>query len=267
MMCIADVIGTDADNFDARVGQGAYELLDSGDALADGEDAQAIQHGIQEGVAFEDLGTDKKVALLGDDRWAFPIPLVRENGRWRFELASARDELLNRRIGGNELMTIATLREYVDAQREYFAEERDGNPHAYAGWLVSSDGQHDGLYWPDVEGEPESPFGPMLVSAACEDVEGSQGQRMPFHGYYFRTLRAQGLHAPGGAKSYIDDEGLMTGGFALLAWPKDAGTGVMTFQVNQCGIVFQKNLGPDSAKLAAEILAYDPDETWVATAD
>jgi Protein of unknown function (DUF2950) len=268
MMCIAEVIGTDQQSIDHCVGKGAYELLDSGDVAADREDAEAIKQRIQEGVTFEDVGHEKKVALLGDEHWAFPIPLLHEDARWRFELVSAREEVLNRCIGGNELMTIATMREYVDAQREYIAEGRDGNPRAYARRLVSCDGKHDGLYWPSAVGEPESPFGPRVAGAACEEDTGDRGKRLPFHGYYFRTLYAQGESAPGGAKNYADDKGLMTGGFALIAWPAKYGkSGVMTFQVNRAGIVFQKNLGADTEKQAGQIHAYNPDNTWVATAD
>lgn len=268
MLRFAEVAGTDAQSIDDCLGPGAHELLESGDEAADREDALAIQQAIQQGMTFDDLGSDRKVALLGDEHWPFPIALVHENAGWRFDLESAREELLDRRIGSDELMTIATLREYVEAQREYRAEGRDGNSPAYAHRLISAEGKRDGLYWPTAEGEPESPFGPMVAAAACEEGKGDEGQRQPFHGYYFRTLCAQGQHAPGGAKNFVDGKGLMTGGCALLAWPAHYGsTGVMTFEVSHDGIVFQKNLGADTEKLAPAIQAYDPDDTWDPAAD
>jgi hypothetical protein len=263
MLRFAEVAGTDAQSIDACLGPGAHEMLESGDAAADREDALEIQRAIQQGVTFEDLDSDRKVALLGDQHWPFPIALVHEDAGWRFDLAAAREELLDRHIGSNELMTIATLHQYVDAQREYRAEERDGNSPAYARRLISCDGKRDGLYWPTADDEPQSPFGPMVAQAACEEEKADGGQRLPFHGYYFKTLCAQGKHASGGAKNYVDDKGLMTGGCALLAWPAHYGsTGVMTFEVSQVGIVFQKDLGADTEKLAPAIQSYDPDDTW-----
>ena len=156
----------------------------------------------------------------------------------------------------------------MQAQRDYFAAEHDGTSEVYAQRLVSRAGKHDGLYWPSADGDAESPFGPMLSGAACEGDVVTEVAKQPFHGYYFRTLCAQGAHAPGGSKSFLDEKGLMSGGFAMLAWPDKYGnSGVMTFQVNEAGVVFQKDLGPETEKLALKIQAYDPDDSWSATTD
>jgi hypothetical protein len=194
---------------------------------------------------------------------------VRAGGGWRFDVEAGLEELENRRIGRNELLTLATLHEFVEAQREYRSTGRDGNPPAYAQGLFSSGGKHDGLYWPAAPDEPESPLGPLVAAAAAEGYQQQDGAGpTPFHGYFYRLLRAQGPSAPGGARSYLDGRGLLTGGFALLAWPaKHGNSGIMTFQVNQQGLVFQKDLGPDTAAAAARITCYAPDESWDPTGD
>jgi hypothetical protein len=206
--------------------------------------------------------------LLGNDAWPFPVPLVREAGAWRFDVEAGIEELTNRRIGRNELSTLATLHEYVDAQREYASTGRDGNPPCYARSLLSSEGKHDGLYWPTAEGEPESPFGSFVASAANEGYTRRDAGPVAYHGYFYRSLERQGAHAPGGAKSYVDEKGLMSRGFALLAWPAKYGnSGVMTFVVGRNGIVFQRDLGEDTESAAAAIAAFDPDEIWTPTSD
>jgi hypothetical protein len=251
---------------DEVFGAGALELFDSGDPDADREDAQRVGAMIQQKVAFEDLDEKTKIALLGDDAWPFSIPLVLENGRWRFDTAAGRDELLTRRIGRNELLVLASLHAYVDAQREYFAKPQEGKPAAYARRFISSEGAKDGLYWPTAEGEEESPLGPLVADAATEHA-GEPGP-VPFNGYYFRILEGQGKHAPRGELSYLDDHGAMTKGFAALAWPAKYGnSGVMSFLVNQQGLIFQKDLGEDTEKVVATITAYDPDESWDPTPD
>jgi hypothetical protein len=242
-------------------------MFQSGDPEADREDVLRVKALIQEKVAFEDGPEGEKIALLGGEAWPFPIPLVLVEGRWRFDTGAGREELLNRRIGRNELLTLESLREYVDAQREYHSQGRDGNPPAYARRFLSSEGRRDGLYWPAAEGEPESPLGPLLADAEVEDRTRSEGPD-PYPGYFFRILEGQGASAPGGEHSYLDGQGLMTGGFAALAWPAKYGNaGVMTFQVNHQGIVFQKDLGPETEAVVAGIQAYAPDETWQPTGD
>jgi hypothetical protein len=154
----------------------------------------------------------------------------------------------------------------VDAQREYFSQPRDGKPPAYARRFWSSEGTHDGLYWPTAEGEPESPLGPLLAEA--EAARDPRAAPQPFHGYQFRILEAQGKNAPGGERSYLDEQGAMTKGFAAIAWPAKYGNaGIMTFQVNQQGVIFQKDLGAETDSIVAGTTAYDPDASWAPDPD
>ena len=270
MYALAGVIGTgNTPEAEEILGVGGPELLRSGDEVADRADAEHVQESIRERLTFENHGADTKVALIGREAWPFPIPLVKDDGRWRFDLAAGVEEVANRRVGRNELSTIATLHAYVDAQHEYVSVGRDGLPPAYASKVLSTPGKHDGLHWETAEGEPESPLGP-LVAAATEEgylAEGGEGGN-PYHGYRFRLLTRQGVNAPGGAKDYVDEKGLMTRGFAMLAWPaKYESSGVMTFVVGPQGIVFQKDLGPDTDKAVTSVSAFDPDESWDPTGD
>jgi hypothetical protein len=197
--------------------------------------------------------------ILGDEAWPFPIPLVREAGGWRFDTATGAEEILNRRIGRNELAAIEVLRAYVQAQREYAAMPRDGTRvRKFAQRIRSTPGKQDGLYWdaPAGSGEEVSPFGPLLPDAA------SRQPGDPYDGYYFRILTRQGPAAPGGAYSYIIN-GNMVAGFAMIAYPAKYGnTGIMTFMVSHYGTVYQKDLGPKTAQRAAAIREYNPDSTW-----
>jgi hypothetical protein len=208
---------------------------------------------------------------VGDDRWPFPIPLVKRDGKWLFDTEAGKDELLNRRIGRNELMTLSAVRAYVDAQREYAAKDRDGDEVLeFAQKIVSASGKKDGLYWdPEFDGEL-SPLGPLAAKAQSEGYAKSRKEDAapePFHGYYYKILTAQAKSAPGGKYSYIINQNMIAG-FALVAWPASYGeTGVMTFLVNQQGRVYQKDLGPDTAKVAAKVKAYDPDKTWAVSPD
>ena len=196
------------------------------------------------------------MALFGDQAWPFPIPLAKTGERWRFDTEAGRQELLNRRIGFNELATLSSLHAYVDAQFEYYAQGRDGNPPAFAQRVRSAEGKQDGLYWATAEDEDPSPLGDLLAGAAALESP----EPKPFQGYEYRILKGQGKSAPGGERSYLNDKGLMTGGFAAIAWPAKYGnSGVMTFMVNARDIVFQKDLGPETAQLAAAITTFDPD--------
>ena len=250
------------------LGPGEFSLLRSGDDVADREDIDDLRALIQEKVAFEDVDEDCKLAILGNDKWEMPIPLVREDGRWRFDVAAGREEVVNRRVGRNELSTIATMRELVEAQREYASAARDGKAGAFAPRFVSSEGKHDGLYWPVAEGEEPSPLGPLVADAADEGYDAAAAKPMPYHGYLYRLLAEQGPSAPGGARNYKDAEGRLTQGFAYVAWPVSYGdSGVMTFVVNRMGIVFQRDLGADTMKTVAAMKAYDPDANWSPTVD
>lgn len=266
---LANAIGThDQERAERLLGADGYEMLQSGDEVADREDALRVQQYIREKLGFEERGPDTRIALLGKEGWPFPIPLVRESGGWQFDVEAGAEEIANRRIGRNELSTIATMHAYVDAQREYASEEHDGQPCAFARTIFSSEGKHDGLYWPTAEGGPESPLGPLVAEAAGEGYKHEEGQVLPFHGYYYRVLFEQGKSAPGGAKKFVDGQGRMTGGFALLAWPAKHGmSGVMSFVVGTQGIVYQKDLGEDSEAAAAKLTAFDPDASWDPTGD
>ncbi len=204
---------------------------------------------------------------LGADAWPFPIPLVSTNGQWKFDTEAGRQEILNRRIGRNELGAIDVCRAYANAQREYAAKDQDGDEVLeYAQRLRSTPGKHDGLYWPLRAGDEQSPLGPLIAAARVEGYR-KQARIMteapaPYHGYYFKILTRQGKHAPGGKYDYIIN-GHMIAGFALVAWPAEWGnSGVMTFIVSQQGKIYQKNLGSKTATLAKAMTRYEPDSGW-----
>jgi len=215
---------------------------------------------------------DKCVLEVGTNSWPFPVPIVKRNDRWFFDTAAGKDEILNRHIGKNELATLESVRAYVEAQREYASKDREGGEVLkYAQKFSSTPGKKDGLYWPpDLDGEI-SPLGPHVAQAQAQGYfAGSKAQGAapePFHGYFFKILTRQGKHAPGGKYDYIIN-GNMIGGFALVAWPAEYGeTGIMTFIVNQQGRVYQKDLGPQTAKTVGKMKAYDPDTTWSVSPD
>jgi hypothetical protein len=248
----------DRDAAEELLGAGGFELLRSGDDVADKQDLEHVLELARERSVFEEVSPDHKLALLGEDAWVFPIPIVREDGVWSFDVEAGREEILNRRVGRNELSTLATLRVLVAAQRDYAAQSDGGT---YAMRMLSSEGQRDGLYWPVAEDEPESPLGPFVADAF--EAGYRREQPIPYHGYCYRVLTEQGASAPGGARSYLDDKGQLRSGFGVLAWPATYGnSGVMTFVVNQQGIVFERDLGADTEKTAGSIKAYDPDESW-----
>jgi hypothetical protein len=265
MQAVAELIGSgDAQRRNAIFGEDSEGSFASGDDVADQTDAARVKAMIQEKVAFEDGEDGSKLALLGKDGWPFPIPIVPRGDRWGFDPEAGLEEINNRRVGHNELSTIATLRALVEAQREYASIGRDGNPPAYAAQWRSTPGRHDGLYWEAGEGEPESPLGPLVAEAGRAGYRRSEdGEPQPYHGYLFRLLTKQGRSAPGGERSYTDGKGLLRRGFGVLAWPARYGnSGIMTFQVNQQGIVFQKDLGEATEEAAAAIDAYSPDASW-----
>lgn len=214
---------------------------------------------------MEGVGTDKTVLYVGKEDWPFPIPLVKKQGSWRFDTNEGRQELLARRIGRNELSVIQVCLTYVDAQREYALKDRDGDGLlAYAQKFASSPGKKDGLYWEAKEGDEQSPLGPLFAAAQKLGYTAKKpaGKPLPYHGYYYRILKAQGKNAPGGAYDYVV-KGKMIGGFALVAYPAQYGSsGIMTFIVNHEGVVYQKNLGQDTEKTAQAMKLFDPDRTW-----
>ena len=222
---------------------------------------------------FTELATQANhtvVIHLGGKHWPFPIPLAMTNGQWVFDTSAGKEEILDRRIGHNELSAIEVCGAYVQAQREYASKDRAGNGvMEYAQRLRSSHGTRDGLYWETAPGEEQSPFGPLVARAQDEGYSrpllrepGGSGGCSPFHGYIFRILKKQGRDAPGGKYDYVVN-GHMVAGFGLLAYPVEWGnSGVMTFIVNQQGKVYQKDLGEHTADLAPRLDEYNPDATW-----
>jgi hypothetical protein len=212
-----------------------------------------------------DDGPSRKTLVIGNEDWPFPVPLVKAADGWRFDTAAGKEEILARRIGRNELSVIATCRAYVTAQKRYAQQGHDGKPAGlYAMAIASDPGKQNGLYWPVTRGQKPSPLGETLAQAAGERraVNAGSGQPSPFQGYYFKILTSQGPSATGGSRNYIVD-GVMSGGFALVARPAQyAVTGVMTFVVNQDGVVFEKDLGSETGAIAGKLTAYDPDKTW-----
>lgn len=246
------------------LGQEARAVVESGDAVEDANTRNAFVALYDATHRWESDAETSATLLVGDDDWPFPFPLVREAEGWRFDTSNGVEEILNRRIGDNELAAIQASLAYLDAQREYYWWNPQGEPLLhYAGNLVSTDERKDGLYW-DAEGdEAPSPLGALFAAARAEGyLVDAEVRPVPYYGYHFRILKAQGERAAGGAYDYVVD-GLMIGGFALVAYPAEYGsTGVMTFIVNHDGVVFSKNLGPDTAKLATEMASFDPDESW-----
>jgi len=206
---------------------------------------------------------DRRVLVIGDEAWPVPIPIVRTADRWRFATEEGVDEIVNRRIGGNERNAIYVLRAYIDAQRAYAAQDRDGDGVLqYAQKLASAPGKHDGLYWPadDAKGEEASPFGPLIAESAPYLKGHAAGDA--YRGYHFRILTRQGKNAPGGAYNYIIN-GRMIAGFAMVAYPAEYGTsGVMTFVVSHNGKVYEKDLGKDSTAIGAKISTFDLGAGW-----
>jgi len=216
------------------------------------------------------VGDKTKLTLeVGAGQWPFPIPLVKRAEGWQFDIAAGREEILNRRIGRNELSVLRVCRAYVQAQREYASKDRDGDEVLeFASKIASSPEKTDGLYWPlELNGET-SPLGPLVAYAQAEGYSRKTAdESQPVHGYFFKLLTSQGKHAPGGKYDYTIN-GNMIGGFALVAWPAEYGdSGVMTFIVNQQGRVYQKDLGTGTAKAVRKLNAYDPDRTWQLSAD
>ena len=240
-------------------------LVSSGDDVADRNAAQRFVAEYDKAHRLEG-GGGKVVLYVGADDFPFPIPLVPDGPSWRWDTDGGREEILSRRIGRNELSVIQVCLAYVDAQREYYAQShtRDGILE-YAQRIASNPGKRDGLYWPTKSEEPPSPLGPLVTRAQAEGYargSGSASGRVPFHGYLYRILLRQGPHAPDGAYDYVV-RGHMIGGFGLLAYPAVYGSsGVMTFIVNHDGVVYQKDFGPATSRVAAAIQSFDPDGTW-----
>lgn len=250
----------------AVVGPGSGDWLFSGDKVADTNDWKKFLASYDEKHALEAKDT-RAILNVGNDSWPFPAPIVKHGDKWSFDANAGREEILNRRIGGNELDTMQTLLAIVDAQREYAASDADGNGFAdYAKRFISTPGKKDGLYWADAPGQPQSPLGPLVAEAAKEgygkNVNNPAHQQQAFHGYYYKLLTSQGKDAAGGAYDYMVGDKLL-GGFAIVAWPaRYRVSGVTAFIVNHDGVVYEKDLGANGAAIASAMTRYNPDATW-----
>jgi hypothetical protein len=249
----------------AIFGPKGKELVSSGDKVADETGRGHFMKAYEEMNKLVNENDTKVILHVGNGDWPFPIPVVKKGEHWLFDTVAGREEVLNRRIGRNELNAIQVCLAYVDGQREYVLKDRDGDKVLeYAQRLISKKEEKNGLYWEANEGEPQSPLGPLIAKAAKEGYSGERpvGRRSPYHGYYYRILKSQGKSARGGEYDYVVN-GKMIGGFALVAYPAEYGnSGIMTFIVNQDGVVYQKNLGEDTEKIAPAMKKFDPDKTW-----
>jgi len=248
----------------AVLGPGSGTLIYTGDKVADAATRDTFVAAYDKSMKLERDGEAKATLLLGENDYPFPFPVVKTAQGWRFDARRGAEEIVNRRVGENELAAIQVCLAYIDAQREYVLKDRDNNGLLeYAQKLVSSPGKKDGLYWPTKEGEPPSPFGPLAQRAAGEGYSPSAtGEPQAYHGYHYRILSGQGADAPDGAYSYLV-RGKMIGGFAMVAYPARWGvSGVMTFTCSHDGAVYQKNLGTETRKIAETMTVFNPDSTW-----
>jgi hypothetical protein len=250
----------------AIFGASGARLIRSGDPVEDERGRSGFVAAFDEAHRIQLEGQGQAVLIVGKSEWPLPIPVIHDAAGWRFDTQAGEQEILNRRIGRNELKVIQVCRAYVSAQREYAALQLGGQSE-FALRFVSSGTQRDGLYWSVKPGDPESPFGPLVAQAqasgyAAGEAAPAHSAARPYYGYFFHILTSQGPNAAGGAKSYLVD-GRMTRGFALVAYPAKYGdSGVMSFLVNDHGIVFEKNLGHDTGRVARRITQYDPDPSW-----
>jgi enamine deaminase RidA (YjgF/YER057c/UK114 family) len=253
---------SDVDSVLKILGPSAREIVITNDPVADDNNRKAFVEKANEKVhVVSDRDQPSRMIVeVGASSWPLPIPLVKMNGKWYFDPEQGKTEILLRRIGDNELTAINVSQGFVEAQFEYAEEDpaKTGH-HLYAQKLISTPGTRDGLYWKSDDPKDESPIGDLVAHALAE---GYTDKTEPYHGYYFKILKSQGQHAPGGAMSYLEN-GVMAKGFAVLAWPSEYKvTGVMTFQIDRSGILFEKDLGDKTADIAGAITAYDPDKTW-----
>jgi len=246
----------------AVLGAGAKAIITSGDAVADKQGRARFVKSYEEASKIELAGEAKAILSTGKDNWPFAIPMVKDKAGWRFDARAGQEEIINRRVGRNELSVMQVLQAYVDAQREYYLRNPQGDKLLqYAQRVASTKGKRDGLFYPTKTDEKPSPFGPMVDSAKAEGYSKAE-KGSGYNGYHFRVLKGQGPDAKGGAYDYVA-QGRMIGGFAMVAWPVNYGnSGVMTFMVNHEGVVFEKDLGPDTAAAVQKIIKFNPDKGW-----
>jgi Protein of unknown function (DUF2950) len=249
------------------LGPDGEDIVSSGDEVADQATREKFVAAYDAKHKIDMEGDSKATIVIGQEDFPLPIPILRKDGMWRFDTAAGRDEILFRRIGKNELDAIQASLAYFDAQNEYAEKDRTGaGMNTYAQRIISQPGKKDGLYWPVSQGEDESPLGELVAQATAQGYRVGGG-RTPYHGYYFKILTKQGPAAPGGELDYVVN-GKMIGGFGLVAYPADyRNSGVMTFIVSHAGDVYQKDLGPNTARLAERMTSFNPDSTWQKVAD
>ena len=244
------------------LGPAGKDVLSSGDPVEDLDARVSFIMKYKEMHRFVTEENGTVTLVIGAENWPFPIPLVKNNGSWHFDTAAGKDEIVFRRIGENELSAMDACRDLVEAQEQYFARPPADLPKQFAQKLVSDEGGHNGLYWHGASDEFNSPINPLIAYARQNLPTDQVGEHVPYNGYMFRILTSQGRHAPGGAKNYIVDR-KMSAGFAFVAYPVEyRSSGVMTFIVDKSGTIYEKDLGPDTTKLARAMTAYDPDSTW-----
>jgi Protein of unknown function (DUF2950) len=258
-------IATKSQNLDQIVrifGPEAKEILASGDLTENKASLSEFAKSYQVMNRWRRLADGGQLLIVGADNNVFPIPLMKNAaGRWYFDTKSGKEEILSRRIGRNELDAISICDAIVDAQAQYFAQKHAGTKQ-YAQKFISDPGQQNGLYWPEVQGQPRSPLGPMVAYATSEGYKAEPNHHQPYHGYYYIMLPRQGPGAKGGAKDYIVN-GKMRGGFAVLAYPANYGdSGIMTFLINQNGVLLQKDFGKTTDQVASAITEFNPDNSW-----
>ena len=249
---LLDILGPEAKGF-----------LESGDPVSDQATRGRFVKSYEESNALVKEGDSKVVLQVGKDKWPFPIPIIKESAGWRFDTKEGREEIVNRRIGRNELDVIQVCLAYVDAQVEYYRRNPIKQPPLqYAQKFLSTKGKRDGLYWETKSGEEPSPFGSLVAQAKAEGYTGTSGKPTPYHGYYYKVLTGQGANAKGGAYEYVV-RGKMLGGFGMVAYPAQYGSsGIMTFIVNHDGIVYEKDLGANTAQAGSSMTKFNPDKTW-----
>jgi hypothetical protein len=249
----------------AMFGPDSKAVLYSGDPVQDKNAAAAFVAGYGAMHRWRNMPDGAQILLVGPDNFPFPIPLKKNgDGKWYFDTAAGKDEVLNRRIGRNELAIIDVCGAVADAEADYFSHPHDGEKtKQFAAKFISDPGKQNGLYWQSPNGMPASPLGPLAANATAEGYTAKPEGHTPFHGYYFRMLQGQTDKAPGGAKSYMVN-GKMTGGFAFIAYPAEYGnSGVMSFMINQDGVLLEKDLGKTTTETATAMSQFDPDPGWI----
>ncbi|MGI9521287.1 MAG: DUF2950 domain-containing protein [Hyphomicrobiaceae bacterium] len=252
------------------LGADARDLVSSGDDVQDKAARERFVDAFKEYHETNKVNENEVELIIGKDGFPFPFPILRSGAEWAFDVERARDEILNRRIGENELSTIQVLLAIVDAQREYAETDWDNDGlHVYASKFRSSPGMRDGLFWPSADGQPESPLGPLVAEAAREGYvakadagTSDTSVSRAYHGYRFKLVTEQGGSAPGGAYTYLVGDRLL-GGFGVVAFPANYGaSGIMTFKVSADGTVYESDLGPDTMSKAQAITSFDPSDSW-----